>query len=79
MAEAQPAAYRGLELLATAIVILDGGYSVRYTNPAAENLLGAGARALVGQPFPALFPKARRSKACWPRRWPCTGVIALRR
>jgi len=55
MAEAQPAAYRGLELLATAVVILDGGYVVRYTNPAAENLLGAGAKSLVGQPFPALF------------------------
>src|ERR1700686_4902272 len=55
MAEAQPAGFQGLELLATAVVILDGGYVVRYTNPAAENLLGAGAKALVGQPFPALF------------------------
>ena len=55
MAEAQPAAYRGLELLATAIVILDGEYVVRYTNQAAENLLGAGARSLVGQPFAVLF------------------------
>jgi two-component system nitrogen regulation sensor histidine kinase GlnL len=55
MAEALPAAYRGLELLASAIVILDGEYVVRYTNPAAENLLGAGARSLVGQSFPALF------------------------
>ena len=55
MADAQPAGYRGLELLATAIVILDAEYVVRYTNQAAENLLGAGARALLGQPFPALF------------------------
>ena len=54
-AVAHPAGYAGLELLATAVVILDGGYVVRYTNPAAENLLGAGARSLVGQRFPVLF------------------------
>jgi len=55
MAEANLAGFSGLELLATAIVILDGGYVVRYTNPAAENLLGTGAKSLVGQPFTALF------------------------
>ena len=48
-------AYPGLELLATAVVILDDAYVVRYTNPAAENLLGAGAKSLIGQSFPALF------------------------
>ncbi len=47
-------AYPGLELLATAVVILDDAYIVRYTNPAAENLLGAGAKSLIGQSFPAL-------------------------
>ena len=55
MAEANAARFPGLELLATAVVILDGAYVVRYTNPSAENLLGAGARSLVGQPFAALF------------------------
>jgi len=55
MAELNPAGLRGLELLATAVAILDGEYVVRYTNPAAENLLGAGAKSLVGQAFPALF------------------------
>jgi two-component system nitrogen regulation sensor histidine kinase GlnL len=55
MAEAYPAGFSGLELLATAVVILDDAYVVRYTNPAAENLLGAGAKSLVGQPFAALF------------------------
>ena len=55
MAEANPARFPGLELLATAVAVLDGEYVVRYTNPAAENLLGAGAKTLVGQPFPALF------------------------
>ena len=48
-------AYAGLELLATAVVVLDSGYVVRYANPAAENLLDAGARSLIGQAFPALF------------------------
>ena len=49
------AAYSGLELLATAVVALDGGYTVRYANQAAEDLLGTGARSLIGQGFPKLF------------------------
>ena len=55
MADEYRAGFPGLELLATGVVILDEGYVVRYTNSAAENLLGAGAKSLVGQPFPALF------------------------
>lgn len=55
MAEANSAGFSGLELLATAVAVLDHSYVVRYTNPAAENLLGAGAKSLVGQPFLALF------------------------
>jgi len=55
LADANPAGFSGLELLATAVVILDGAYVVRYTNPAAENLLGTGAKSLVGQPLPARF------------------------
>jgi len=55
LAEANPARFSGLELLATAIVLLDGRYVVRYANSAAENLLGEGARTLLGQPFPARF------------------------
>ncbi len=47
-------AYPGLELLATAVVIVDDAYVVRYTNPAAENLLGAGAKSLIGQSLPTL-------------------------
>ncbi|MEW6689747.1 MAG: nitrogen regulation protein NR(II) [Pseudomonadota bacterium] len=57
------AAYAGLELLATAVVALDEDYVVRYSNPAAQNLLGAGARSLVGQPFPALFADAAALEA----------------
>src|SRR3970040_1291079 len=55
LADANPAGFSGLELLAPAVVILDGAYVVRYTNPAAENLLGTGAKSLVGQPLPARF------------------------
>ncbi len=47
--------FAGLDLLATAVVVLDGGYVVRYANQSAENLLGAGARTLIGQRFPGLF------------------------
>jgi len=47
--------FSGLELLATAVVVLDERYTVRYANPAAENLLGAGAKSLIGQDFLALF------------------------
>jgi len=47
--------FAGLELLATAVVALDDTLVVRYANPAAENLLDASARTLVGQPFLGLF------------------------
>jgi two-component system nitrogen regulation sensor histidine kinase GlnL len=49
------AAYSGLELLATAVVVLDERFVVRYANPAAENLLGAGAKSLLGQPLSQFF------------------------
>jgi two-component system nitrogen regulation sensor histidine kinase GlnL len=51
-------AYSGLELLATAVVLLDERFTVIYANPAAENLLEIGARALAGQRFPVLFAEA---------------------
>ena len=47
--------YSGLELLATAVVLLDNRFVVLHANPAAESLLEIGARALVGQHFPVLF------------------------
>jgi two-component system nitrogen regulation sensor histidine kinase GlnL len=49
------ATFSGLELLATAVVALDEEFVVRYANPAAESLLGAGARTFLGQHFTALF------------------------
>jgi two-component system, NtrC family, nitrogen regulation sensor histidine kinase GlnL len=53
------AAYAGLDLLATAVVVLDAAYVVRYANQAAENLLGAGVRSLAGHRFPDLFTDSR--------------------
>jgi two-component system, NtrC family, nitrogen regulation sensor histidine kinase GlnL len=58
------ASFAGLDLLATAVVVLDDEFVVRYANPAAENLLTAGARSLIGQPFLGLFaerPELERS------------------
>ena len=49
------ASFAGLDLLATAVVVLDDEFVVRYANPAAENLLTTGARSLIGQPFLGLF------------------------
>ncbi len=54
------ASFAGLDLLATAVVVLDDEFVVRYANPAAENLLTTGARSLIGQPFLGLF--AERSE-----------------
>ena len=51
-------AYAGLELLATAVVLLDEHLAVRYANPAAENLLEIGARSLLGTSFPPLFAES---------------------
>ena len=49
------AAFAGLDLLATAVVVVDDEFVVRYANPAAENLLSTGARSLIGQPFLGFF------------------------
>jgi two-component system nitrogen regulation sensor histidine kinase GlnL len=50
-----PAAFSGLELLATAVVLLDGELRVHYVNPAAETLFAVSRKSILGQPFPALF------------------------
>jgi two-component system, NtrC family, nitrogen regulation sensor histidine kinase GlnL len=47
--------FAGLDLLATAVVVLDDDFVVRYANPAAENLLSTGAKSLNGQPFLGFF------------------------
>ncbi|HKW81402.1 MAG TPA: nitrogen regulation protein NR(II) [Casimicrobiaceae bacterium] len=48
----------GLELLATAVVLLDRALDIRYANPAAENLFELSKRQLVGQPARSVFGEA---------------------
>ena len=50
-----PLAHAGLELLATAVLILRRDRSIRYANPAAENLFELSQAKLVGQPLTAIF------------------------
>ena len=45
----------GLELLASAVLILDAEGHIRFANAAAENMFEVSARALVGQRMTALF------------------------
>ena len=51
--------FAGLDLLATAVVVLDDDFVVRYANPAAENLLTTGAKSLIGHPFLEFFAERR--------------------
>ncbi len=48
----------GLDLLATAILLVDDRLTVRYANPAAENLFELGSRALVGHTVAEIFVDA---------------------
>jgi hypothetical protein len=56
--ETNCAAYPGLELLATAVVLLTDELGISYVNPAAENLFELSKRQLVGQPASAVFGEA---------------------
>jgi two-component system nitrogen regulation sensor histidine kinase GlnL len=48
----------GLELLATAVALLDGELRLRYLNPAAEQLFEVSGRSVRGQPFTRFFVDA---------------------
>ena len=52
-------AFSGLDLLASAVVLLDVDLRIVYANPAAENLFEQSARTLHGQPFVSLFVNAK--------------------
>lgn len=52
-------AFAGLDLLATAVLILDEDLRIRYANPAVEQMLQTGRRALTGQIFGGLFTDAQ--------------------
>jgi two-component system nitrogen regulation sensor histidine kinase GlnL len=53
-----PAALSGLDLLATAVVVVDAGLTVRYMNPAAENLFEMSSKNVAGQPLKELFTES---------------------
>jgi len=48
-------AHAGLDLLATAVLILRGNRIIRYANPAAENLFELSEAKLAGHPLTAIF------------------------
>lgn len=47
--------YAGLDLLSTAVVIINRSFTVIYANPAAEDLFAFSLKNAVGQPFMRLF------------------------
>jgi two-component system nitrogen regulation sensor histidine kinase GlnL len=53
--DATAPAYAGLELLSTAVVVLDVSRRIVYVNPAAENLFELSTKQLVGQPLADAF------------------------
>ena len=53
-----PAAYPGLELLATAVLLLTEALEVSYANPAAENLFELSRRQLLGHSIRTVFGEA---------------------
>ncbi len=50
-----PSAFAGLELLATAVIVLDHDLVVQYANPAAENLFEFSQRSVSGQTVRKIF------------------------
>ncbi len=54
----QTSALAGLELLATAVILLDRARRVTYANPAAENLFELSRRQLVGHAIEEIFTDA---------------------
>src|SRR3972149_3012610 len=52
------AALAGLDLLATAIVLVDQELTVRYANPAAENLFELSSKGFVGHTVTEIFEES---------------------
>ena len=46
--------FAGLDLLASAVLLIDDALSVRYINPSGENLLAVSSRAVIGKPLTAV-------------------------
>ena len=58
--QAEDTRYAGLDLLATAVLLLDGGLLIRYANAAAENLFALSRKQLLGRTPPTLFNDAAK-------------------
>lgn len=50
-----PPAFAGLDLLSSAVVLLDQGFRIRYLNPAAENLFAVSGRQVARRPLAYLL------------------------
>ncbi|OGA92388.1 MAG: PAS domain-containing sensor histidine kinase [Betaproteobacteria bacterium RIFCSPLOWO2_12_FULL_66_14] len=59
----RPLAYAGLDLLATAVLVLDRALRLCYVNSAAEQLFGVSHRTIVGQPVRDLFVDAEEFRS----------------
>ncbi|MEW6314002.1 MAG: nitrogen regulation protein NR(II) [Pseudomonadota bacterium] len=55
--------YSGLDLLVTAVLVLDGGHAACYLNPAAENLFAVSSHHVLGQRLENIFGDAALLKA----------------
>ncbi len=53
-----PRALYGLDLLATAVVLVDGELAVHYMNPAAENLFETSSNSMAGLGLGKMFPES---------------------
>ncbi|MDR2092372.1 MAG: PAS domain-containing protein [Azoarcus sp.] len=53
-----PEPFAGLDLLSSAVVLVDAEFIVRHLNPGAENLFAVSQRKLAGQPLRALLGEA---------------------
>jgi two-component system nitrogen regulation sensor histidine kinase GlnL len=77
MNEPGEAGLAGLDLLSSAVILLDGALRIRHCNPAAENLFAVSQRVCLGQPVtrllgnpPALLKALENALA---NRWSYTG------
>jgi len=55
----KPDALQGLDLLSTAVLLLDSHLRVTHLNPAAENLFRASRKSMVGQPLREAFAESQ--------------------
>jgi two-component system, NtrC family, nitrogen regulation sensor histidine kinase GlnL len=83
-APAHDPAFAGLDLLSSAVLLLDGHLRIRHCNPAAENLFAVSQRTCLGQPLaqllgkpPALMSALENALA---NRWSYTGhdIVVMR-